>query len=81
MIPAACLWSIFHVAIGMSMRLLADKTHELAEHTRGCISMGKVLDKLKDDLESIVEDLDLICDEEFMMGMMSDWAEELPPFR
>ena len=74
MISVARLWSIFHVAIVIPMCWLASKTHELAEHKWGYISMGKVLDKLKDDSESTVEDPNLICDEEFMTGMMSDWA-------
>ena len=39
------------------------------------------MDKLKADLESIVEDPALIHDESFMMGMMSKWSDELPEFQ
>ena len=81
MISVTRLWSIFHIAIIMPMRWLAAKTHELAEYNWGVISLGWVLDKLKLDLEAIVEDPQLIHDEEFMMGMMDEWAEELPPFK
>ena len=40
--------------------------------------MGKVMDKLKDDLESIIDSSDLIHGEEFMMGQLKEWEEELP---
>ena len=43
--------------------------------------MGKVMDKLKDDLESIIDSPDLIHSEEFMMGQLSEWEEELPEFK
>ena len=43
--------------------------------------MGKVMDKLKDDLESIVDPLDLIHSKEFMMGQLQEWEEELPEFK
>ena len=43
--------------------------------------MGKVLDKLKDDLNMIVDQPKLIHDKSFMMGMMDPWAAELPPFQ
>ena len=43
--------------------------------------MGEVLDKLKDNLNMIVYQPELIHDEYFMMGMMDTWAEELPPLQ
>ena len=43
--------------------------------------MVKLLDKLKDDLNILVDQPELIHDESFMMGMMHPWAEELPPFQ
>jgi len=81
MISVARMWSIFHISIVMPMRWLAGKTHTLKEYKWGYISMGQVLDKLKTDLESIVEQPELIHDESFMMGMMSKWADELPPLK
>ena len=56
----ARLWSIFHLAIIMPMRWLAGKTHKLAHRKWGYISMGKVMDKLKEDLQSIVNTPELI---------------------
>ena len=43
--------------------------------------MRKVMDKLKDDLECIVDSSDLIHSEEFMMGQLNEWKEELPEFK
>ena len=42
--------------------------------------MGKVMDKLKDDLESIIDSPDLIHSQDFMMGQLKEWEEELPEF-
>ena len=81
MVSAARLWSIFHLSIIMPMRWLAAKTHELAEYDWGYISMGKVLDRLKEHLEGIVENPELIHDESFMMGLMDDFSDELPPLK
>ena len=44
------------------------------------ISPGWVLDKLKDDLDSITQQPELVHDEEFMMGMMDEWRSELSLF-
>ena len=56
----AHLWSIFHLAIIMPMRWLACKTHKFAHRKWGYISMGKVMDKLKEDLQCIVNTPELI---------------------
>ena len=39
------------------------------------------MDKLKDDLEMIVDSLDLIHSKTFMMGLLSEWEKELPEFK
>ena len=50
------------------------------------VGRGKVcrrwrwLDKLKDDLESTIDDPKLIHNESFMMGMMDKWKEKPLPF-
>jgi hypothetical protein len=46
----------------------------------GTNNVGKVFDKLKDDLELLIDQTDLIHDELFMMGMMDPWVNELKPF-
>ena len=77
----ARLWSIFYLALLNPMRWLAGKTHTLAHRNWGYISMGKVLDKLKEDLEMIIQNKELINDKEYMMGLMSMWEDELPEFK
>ena len=53
----------------------------MKEYGWGYISMGKLLEKLKDDLNMIVYQPEFIHDGYFMMGMMDTWAVELPPFQ
>ena len=68
------LWFIMHIAIVMPMNWLAAYTRTMKEHGWGYISMGKVLEKTKDDLNMILYQPELIHDESFMMGMIDLWA-------
>ena len=77
----ARLWSIFHLATIMPMRWLDGKTHKLAHRKWGEILMGKLINKLNEDLQSIVNTPELIHYQGFIMGMMTVWEEELPEFR
>lgn len=70
MVAVAQLWSILHIVIIMLIRWLAGKVHESEEYGWGQITLAKVLDKLKNDLESLIDQNNLIHDESFMMGMM-----------
>jgi hypothetical protein len=79
-IAVSRLWSILHFAIVMPLRWLAGKTHTLTNYNWGPISLGRVYDQLKIDLQSIVDQPELIHNEEFMMGMMQPWQDKLPPF-
>jgi hypothetical protein len=79
-IAATRLWSILHVSIVMPIRWLSANVHTLGEYGWGVISLGRVLDKLKGDLDSIIKQPELVHDEEFMMGLMDEWRAELPPF-
>ena len=54
-IAVSRLWSILHIAIVVLMRWLAACTHKMKEYGWGYISMGKVLDKLKYNLDMIVD--------------------------
>ena len=58
----------------MTMRWLAVCTHKIKYFVWGYISMGKVLNKLKDDLNMILDQPELIHDESFMMVIMDPWA-------
>ena len=64
----------------MPIRWLAGKVHKLEEYGWGPITLGK-LDKLNDDLESLIDQTNLIHNELFMMGIMDPRANELKPFR
>ncbi|KAL7537517.1 hypothetical protein ACHAXR_007880 [Thalassiosira sp. AJA248-18] len=81
MVSVARLWAILHISIVMPMRYLAANTHKWASLNWGPISLGRVLDSLKEDLESIMDQPELVHDEAFMMGMMSPWAELIPDFK
>ena len=59
-IAVSRLWSILHIDILLPMRWLAACTHKMKDYGWGYISMGKVLDKLKDDLNMIVDQPELI---------------------
>ena len=80
-IPVSRLWSILHIDTVILIRWLAECTHKIKEYGWGYISMGKVLDSIKDDLNMIVYQPELIHDKSFMMGMMDPWAVELSPFQ
>ena len=75
------LWSILHIAIVMPMRWLAACTNTMKEYGRGYIYKEKVLDKLKDELNMIVDQPEFIHDKSFMMGIMDPLEVELPPFQ
>ena len=81
MISLSRLLSILHLAICIPFRWLSGKTHELAKFKWGPMSMGRVLDKLDVALNKLLEKPDLIVDEQFMMGIFDEFANELPPFK
>ena len=62
-IAVSWLWYILQTAIVITMRWLESCTHTMKEYVRGYISMGKVLDKLKDDLNMILYQPEFIHDE------------------
>ena len=80
-IAVSRIWSILHIAIVMPMRWLAACIQKMKEYVWGYIYMEKLLDKLKDELNIIVDQPELIHDESFMMGMMDPWEAELPPLQ
>ena len=43
--------------------------------------MGKVMENLKEELQYIVNTPELIHYQDFMMGMLMVWEEELPEFK
>ena len=81
MISLARLLTILHISITMPMRWLAGKSHELSEWGWGALSMGRAIDTLDGKMERLSDDPTLIQDEGFMMGLFSEFLEELPPFQ
>ena len=80
-IAMSWLWYILNIDIVLTIPWLASCTHKMKGYGQGYLSMGKVLENLKDDLNIIVDQPELIHDESFIMGMMDPWAVELPPFQ
>ena len=80
-IAVSCICYILHTANVILMRWLAACTHKMKEYGWGYISMGKLLDKPKDNLNMIVDQPGLIHEESLVMVMMDPWAVELPPFQ
>ena len=60
---------------------MVGKTHKLDHRKWGYISMGKLMNKLKDYLQSIVNTPEIIHYQDFMMGMLTVWEDELPEFK
>ena len=71
------------------MRWLAGKTHELKDYPVGVApekqwctrSMGRVLDTLHKRVKTIITLPSLFLSESYMMGIFSEFEEELPPFK
>ena len=79
MVAVARLWSILHISIIMPLRWIASKVHELSDYDWCYLNIGNVYDKLTGNLQAIVDNPKLINDEAFMMGILKQWSEDLPP--
>ena len=66
--------SILHIDIVTLMRWLVVFTNRMKEYGWGYISMGKVLDNIKDKINMILDQPNLIHDKYFMMGMVDPLA-------
>ena len=79
---------ITYFSIGIPIRWLAGKTHELKDYPVGlppekqwCArSMGRVLDTLYAAVKEIIKSPSLYLCEDYMMNIFSEFALELPPF-
>ena len=75
------LFAILYISFCLPMRWLAAKTPELHEWDWGPISNGRAIDTLRLKMMDLVNDPNNILDEDFMMGMFSEYIAELPPFK
>ena len=80
MIALTWTCAIVHFAFILPMRWLAGKTHELAKYNWSVASMGCVYDILHEKLCIIKTDGSKFLDEEFVMNIFNNLAQELPPF-
>jgi hypothetical protein len=64
--------AIIHYSIGMPMRWLAAKSHELSEYNWSVRSMGRAIDILHDALIKIQDRGDLILKEDFMLNIFGE---------
>ncbi len=80
MIALVRLLSILHLSICMPFRYLARKMHEFKQYGWGAADMGRVLDTLYDNMQTLRSNPTLILDQSFMMDIFKVYQEELPPF-
>ena len=80
MIALVRLLSILHLSICMPFRYLAGKSHEIKQYGWGAADMGRVLDTLYDNMQTLHHEPTLILDQSFMMDIFKQYREELPPF-
>jgi hypothetical protein len=75
------LFSILYISFCLPMRWLAAKTPELQEWEWGPISNGGAIDTLRLKMMDLVKDPTNILEEDFMMGMFSEYINKFPPFK
>ena len=81
MVALSRLCSIFFLCICAPVRWIAGNTHTLQEYNWGARSMGRIVDILEMKLVEINQTVDLVLDQNYMMGLFDDIVEELPPFK
>ena len=72
--------TIFNEAITTPMRWLTANSHALADYNWSARSMGRTLDRIYKKALLLKENPTLIINEEFIMGIMNPFKDELPPF-
>ncbi|KAL7553861.1 hypothetical protein ACHAWF_017485 [Thalassiosira exigua] len=80
-IAVSMFFSIAHLALFMPFRWLAGNTHKPAERNWGPRSMDRAMDMLHNTCDEIRKDPKLIHSRSYMMGLYSDFVEELPEFK
>jgi hypothetical protein len=64
----------------MPFRYLAGKSDKFKQYGWGAADMGRVLDTLNDNMQTLHHEPTLILDQSFMMDIFKQYREELPPF-
>ena len=82
MIALDRLLSIIHISVCMPLRCIAGKTHRLKEYNNwGPPSMARAIEKLREKMNAISEKSELIINELFMIDILKEYREDLPPFQ
>ena len=68
------IWSILNIAIAVLVCWLEACKNKMKEYGWGYISKEKVLEKLKDDLNIIEDQPEMIHEKFLMIGMIDPWA-------
>ena len=68
------IWSILNIAIAVLVCWLEACKNKMKEYGWGYISKGKLLDKLKDDLNIIEDQPEMIHEKFLIIGMIDPWA-------
>jgi len=72
---------IVDLSICMPFRYLAGKSHKFKQYGWGAADMGRVLDTLYDNMQTLHHETTLILDQSFMMDIVKQYRQELSPFR
>ena len=81
MIASFRLLSIMHVAIVLPHRWLAGNAHLLADENFGITDMAEVAQLIRDGLEEITSNGELILDQDYMMGILKPIQDKVPKFK
>ena len=81
MIASFRLLSIMHVAIVLPHRWLAGNAHLLADENFGITDMAEVAQLIRDGLEEITSNGELILDQDCMMGTLKPIKDKVPAFK
>ena len=75
------LLTIIFLSVCIPLRWLAAKTVDLAEYQWGAVNMGLVLDVWLEHLKTLKTNPSHVLNEKFMMGMFSEFCDQLPPMQ
>ena len=80
MIAMTRVYAIFHVAICLPHRFLVGKGHKLGEQDWSCRSANKLIVKLDNKLNKIVESPEKFLDHDFMMNIYAEERSQMTAF-
>ena len=70
---------VLSIVISIPMRWLAGKSHEFAQHGWDSKQMCPTLEELYEALEKIQDNFSSCTNKEFMLGLIANAKQQLPP--